>query len=32
MAKDCTSKKDKGKAKLKKEATSNLTPDLSEYD
>jgi len=32
MAKDCPSKKDKGKAKLKKEASSNLTSELCEYD
>jgi len=32
MAKDCPSKRDKGKAKVKKEATSNLVPELSEYD
>jgi len=28
MAKDCPSKKDKGKAKVKKEASSNLTTEL----
>jgi len=32
MAKDCPSKKDKGKAKVKKEATSNLPTELSEYE
>jgi len=32
MAKDCPSKKDKGKAKVKKEATSNLATELSKYD
>ena len=32
MAKDWPSKKDKGKAKVKKEATSNLATELSEYD
>jgi len=32
MAKDCPSKKDKGKAKVKKEASSNLATELSEYD
>jgi len=32
MAKDCPSKKDKGKAKVKKEASSNLATDLCEYD
>jgi len=31
-AKDCLSKKDKGKAKVKKEASSNLATELSEYD
>jgi len=32
MAKDCPSKKDKGKAKIKKEASSNLATELCEYD
>ena len=32
MPKDCPSKKDKGKAKVKKEATSNLATELSEHD
>jgi len=32
MAKDCPSKKDKGKAKVKKEASSNLATELREYD
>jgi len=32
MAKDCPSKKDKGKVKVKKEASSNLATELSEYD
>jgi len=32
MAKDCPSKKDKGKAKVKKEASSNLAIKLCEYD
>jgi len=32
MAKDCPSKKDKGKGKVKKEASSNLATELSEYD
>ena len=32
MAKDCPSKKDKGKAKVKKEASSNLATELCEYD
>jgi len=32
MAKDCPNKKDKGKAKVKKEATSNAATELSEYD
>jgi len=31
MAKDCPSKKDKGKVKVKKEASSNLTTELREY-
>jgi len=32
MAKDCPSKKDKGKAKVKKKASSNLATELCEYD
>jgi len=32
MAKDCPNKKDKGKAKVKKEVTSNLATELSGYD
>ena len=32
MAKDCPTKKDKGKPKVKKEATSNLATEQSEYD
>jgi len=32
MAKDWPSKKDKGKGKVKKEATSNVATELSEYD
>jgi len=32
MAKDCPSKKDKGKAKVKKEASSTLATELCEYD
>jgi len=32
MAKDCPSKKDKGKTKVKKEASSNLATELCEYD
>jgi len=32
MAKDCPSKKDKGKAKVKKEASSNLATELCEYE
>jgi len=32
MAKDCQSKKDKGKAKVKKEASSNLATELCDYD
>jgi len=32
MAKDCPSKKDKGNAKVKKEATSNVATERSEYD
>jgi len=32
MAKDGPSKKDKGKGKVKKEASSNLATELSEYD
>jgi len=32
MAKDCPSKKEKGKAKVKKEASSNLATELGEYD
>jgi len=32
MAKDCPSKKDKGKTKVKKEALSNLATELCEYD
>jgi len=32
MAMDCPSKKDKGKAKVKKEASSNLATELCEYD
>ena len=32
MAKDCPSKKDRGKAKVKKEASSNLATELCEYD
>jgi len=32
MAKDCPSKKDKGKAKVKKQASSNLATELCEYD
>jgi len=32
MTKDCPNKKNKGKAKPKKEATSNLTTKISEYD
>jgi len=32
MAKDCPSKKDKGKAKVKKKALSNLATELCEYD
>jgi len=32
MAKDCPSQKDKGKTKVKKEATSNLAKEHSDYD
>ena len=32
MAKDCPSKKDKGKAQVKKEVISNLATELSKYD
>jgi len=32
MAKDCPSKKDKGKTKVKKEVSSNLVIELCEYD
>jgi len=32
MAKDCPSKKDKGKAKVKKEASSNVATELCKYD
>jgi len=32
MAKDCPSKKDNGKAKVKQEAPSNLATELCEYD
>ena len=32
MAKDCPSKKDKRKTKVKKEASSNLATELREYD
>jgi len=32
IAKDCSSKKDKGKTKVKKEVASNLATELSEYD
>jgi len=32
MTKDCPSKKDKAKAKVKKEVTSNVATELSEYD
>jgi len=32
MAKDCPSKKDKAKTKVKKEASSNLATQLYEYD
>ena len=32
MPKDCANKKDKGKAKVNKEAISNVVTELSEYD
>jgi len=32
MAKDCSSKKDKGKTKVKMEASSNLATEICEYD
>ena len=32
LIKDCPSKKDKGKEKVKKGATTNIATELSEYD